>query len=83
MRSDDSSSDHFKDSPIMLKRSMLLAAPIALLVLTGCTEEQTNSLKNDANQAGEAASNAAETAVDATKQGVHNAAQDIADKTAD
>ena len=68
---------------MMLNRSFLLAAPIAFLVLAGCTDEQKNSLKDDANQAGEAASNAAETAVDATKQGVHNAAEDIADKTSD
>ena len=67
----------------MLNRSLLLAAPIAMLLLVGCTQEQKDNLKDDANQAGEAASNAAETAVDATKQGVHNAAEDIADKTSD
>ena len=65
----------------MTNRSFWLALPIALFMLTGCTEEQKESLKADANEAGSAASNAAETAADATKEGVHNAAEDVADNT--
>ena len=34
---------------MMPNRSFLLAAPIAFLVLAGCTDEQKNSLKDDAN----------------------------------
>lgn len=65
----------------MINRSLWLALPLALVALTGCTDEQSASLKTDADQAGDAASNAAHTAADATKQDVHDAAEDIADDT--
>ena len=68
----------------MPKPSSLLVAPIACLVLAGCCAEAPEpNFENDADQIGEAASNAANTAVDATKKGVHDAAQGIADETSD
>lgn len=66
----------------MTIRPLCLAVPLALAMITGCSEEQKDSLKADADQAGDAASNAVQTAGDATKQDVHDAAQDVADNTA-
>lgn len=63
-------------------RPLWLAIPLALAAATGCTDKQSNDLKADADQAGDAAKNAAQTAGDATKKDVHDAAQDVADKTA-
>ena len=66
----------------MTIRTLWLTVPIALCALTGCTDEQKASLKADADEAGDAATNAVQTAGDATKDDVHDAAQDVANNTA-
>ena len=47
----------------------------------GCSEQETESLKTDANQAGSATTDALKTAGDATRDDVHEAAESIADDT--
>ncbi len=54
---------------------------LSTCLVIGCSEQETESLKTDANQAGSAASDALKTAGDATRDDVHDAAQSIADDT--
>ena len=62
---------------IMINALAILGICFAL----GCSEEQTQSIKTDADQAGSAASDALQTAGDATRDDVHEAAQSVADDT--
>jgi hypothetical protein len=64
-----------------MKHVINAVAILGLSLALGCSEEQTQSLKNDADQAGSAASDALKTAGDATRDDVHQAAESVADDT--
>jgi hypothetical protein len=64
-----------------MKRSIFFAVPVVLAAFACCTEKEKTEFKGDADQAGDAAKNTYEDAKDATKQGINNAANDVAEKT--
>ncbi|MDG2032282.1 MAG: hypothetical protein P8J45_14890 [Phycisphaerales bacterium] len=64
-----------------MKSLIITFLVLGTCLVFGCSEQQTESLKSDANQAGSATSDALKTAGDATRDDVHDAAQSIADDT--
>ena len=64
-----------------MKRSILFAVPVVLAAFAGCTEQEKSDFKGDANEAGDAAKNTYEDTKSATKKGINNAANDVAEKT--
>lgn len=66
-----------------MKRLVLLTAPLALAAFIGCTQEEKATMKSDLDQTGESAKATLENAKDTAQQGVHDAAQSVADDTAE
>jgi hypothetical protein len=64
-----------------MKRMISTLATLGICLAFGCSEEQTQSLKSDADQAGSATSEALKTAGDATRDDVHDAAESVAGDT--
>ena len=64
-----------------MKRSILFTVPVVLAAFAGCTEQERSEYKSDANEAGDAAKNTYEDTKNATKEGINNAANDVAEKT--
>ena len=64
-----------------MTRIILLALPLCLGVLVGCNEEQKSDMQTDLDKTGDSASDTLENAKDTAQQGVHDAAQSVADDT--
>ena len=65
-----------------MKRLALLALPVAIAAFVGCTKDEKSQLKSDLDQTGDSAKSTLENAKDTAQQGVHDAAQNVADDTA-
>jgi Tfp pilus assembly protein PilP len=61
---------------------ILLSSALGLALLVGCNEKQNSDLQSDLDQTGDSASTTLENAKDTAQEGVHDAAQSVADDTA-
>ena len=64
-----------------MTRTLMLVLPLSFIAFVGCTKDEHSTLQSDLDKTGDSASATLEDAKDTAQQGVHNAAQSVADDT--